>query len=199
MIERRFFILGMSVAGVSPLARPAMAQAPDKAAAFIRQVTDSLVGIVNGTQSLAEKRAALLKIVDGSVDVDGIAQYCLGRFWRQATPAQQQHYVAAFHQFMVSNVSAKLGEYKGVKITVGRSRQQDDSISVSTTVERPSNAPATVDWVVGQAASAPKIVDLVAEGTSLRVTQRQDYASYLSQNANNIDALIQAILKQAAA
>jgi phospholipid transport system substrate-binding protein len=66
-------------------------------------------------------------------------------------------------------------------------------------VERPNNAPATVDWVVGQAASAPKIVDLVAEGTSLRVTQRQDYASYLSQNANNIDALIQAILKQAAA
>jgi phospholipid transport system substrate-binding protein len=199
MIDRRFFLLGIGVAGTAALARPALAQADDKAASFIRQVTGNLVAIVNGPQSLAEKRAALLKIVDGAVDVDGIARYCLGRFWRQASPAQQQNYVAAFHQFMVSNVSAKLGEYKGVQITVGRSRPLDDSIAVSTTVERPNNTPATVDWVVGQAAGVPKIVDLVAEGTSLRVTQRQDYASYLSQNANNIDALIQAILKQSAA
>jgi phospholipid transport system substrate-binding protein len=55
-----------------------------------------------------------------------------------------------------------------------------------------------VDWVIEQPATAPKIVDVVAEGTSMRLTQRQDYASYLSQNGNNVDALIKAIVQQTA-
>jgi phospholipid transport system substrate-binding protein len=37
---------------------------------------------------------------------------------------------------------------------------------------------------------------VVAEGTSLRLTQRQDYASYLTHNNNNIDALIAAMKNQ---
>jgi phospholipid transport system substrate-binding protein len=43
---------------------------------------------------------------------------------------------------------------------------------------------------------SPKIVDVVAEGTSLRLTQRSDYASYLSQHGNNVDALIAAMKAQ---
>ncbi|HEY0422231.1 MAG TPA: ABC transporter substrate-binding protein [Rhodopila sp.] len=39
-------------------------------------------------------------------------------------------------------------------------------------------------------------MDVVAEGTSLRLTQRQDYASYLTHNNNNIDALIAAMKSQ---
>ncbi len=39
---------------------------------------------------------------------------------------------------------------------------------------------------------------MVAEGTSLRLTQRSDYASYLSRNNNNIDALITAMQQQVA-
>ena len=38
----------------------------------------------------------------------------------------------------------------------------------------------------------------MAEGTSLRLTQRQDYASYLSHNNDSIDALINAMRQQAA-
>ena len=46
-----------------------------------------------------------------------------------------------------------------------------------------------MDWIVSNS-SDQKILDLNSEGTSLRMTQRQDYASYLSHNNNNIDALI---------
>jgi phospholipid transport system substrate-binding protein len=38
---------------------------------------------------------------------------------------------------------------------------------------------------------------VVAEGTSLRLTQRSDYASYLSRNNNNVQALIDAMRQQA--
>jgi phospholipid transport system substrate-binding protein len=39
---------------------------------------------------------------------------------------------------------------------------------------------------------------VIAEGTSLRLTQRQDYASYLTRNNNNVDALINAMQQQTA-
>ena len=58
---------------------------------------------------------------------------------------------------------------------------------------RPNNPPTGVDWIIANPSKDPKIVDVVAEGTSLRLTQRQDYASYLTHNNNNIDALIAAM------
>jgi phospholipid transport system substrate-binding protein len=98
----------------------------------------------------------------------------------------------------VTNISSKLGEYKGVKMTVQHARPQDDEAIVTTVVERPNNPPTNVDWVIEQPAAAPRIIDVIAEGTSLRLTQRQDYASYLTRNNNNVDALIEAMKQQTA-
>ena len=144
----------------------------------------------------ASKRAAMTQILDADVDVDGIAKFCLGRFWRIATPEQQKQYLALFHEVLVTNITAKLGDYQGVTFTMGRSKPQDDEAVVSTTVIRPNNPPAAVDWVISNPSTDPKIVDVVAEGTSLRLTQRQDYASYLIHNNNNVAALIAAMKNQ---
>jgi phospholipid transport system substrate-binding protein len=65
-------------------------------------------------------------------------------------------------------------------------------------VERPNNPPTNVDWVISNPTSDPKIIDVIAEGTSLRLTQRQDYASYLNRNNNDIDALLNAMSQQVA-
>ena len=79
-----------------------------------------------------------------------------------------------------------------------RGRQQDNDGIVTTIVERPNNPPTSVDWIVEKPTTAPKIIDVFAEGTSLRLTQRQDYASYLTRNNNDIDALIIAMKQQTA-
>ena len=63
-------------------------------------------------------------------------------------------------------------------------------------VERPNNPPTNVDWVISDPDSNPKISDVIAAGTSLRLTQRSDYASYLAHNS--VDALINALQQQAA-
>jgi phospholipid transport system substrate-binding protein len=99
---------------------------------------------------------------------------------------------------VVTNITAKLGEYQGVRFTMGRSRQQDDERIVSTVVERPNNPPAAVDWVIANMGGTPKIIDVVAEGTSLRITQRSDYAAFLQRNNNSIDSLISAMQQQIA-
>lgn len=174
----------------------AWAQSTEKAIAFVKSTGDRLVAVVNGPGSTGTKRAAMTKIIDGSVDVDGVGKFCLGRFWRQASPEQQKRYLTLFHEVLVTNITAKLGEYQGVSFTVGRAVPQDDQVSVSTVVQRPNNPPTNVDWVIADRDSSPKIVDVVAEGTSLRLTQRSDYASYLMHNNNDIAKLLAAMKNQ---
>jgi phospholipid transport system substrate-binding protein len=140
----------------------------------------------------------LTQVIDAAVDVDGVARFCLGRFWRAASSQQQQNYTALFHQVLVNNITSKLGEYRGVTFTMGRAQMRDDNAVVSTVVNRPNNPPTNVDWIVSNPDGHPKIIDVVAEGTSLRLTQRQDYASYLSHNNDSIDALINAMRQQVA-
>jgi phospholipid transport system substrate-binding protein len=194
MINRRNFLSLATLSVLFPLS--VRAQSAEKAAAFVKSTGDRLVAVVNGPGSINAKRAAMTQIINSDVDVEGIARFCLGRYWKQATPEQQKQYLALFHEVLVTNITAKLGEYQGVTFTMGRSRPQDEEAVVSTTVVRPNNPPTAVDWIIANPAGAAKIIDVVAEGTSLRLTQRQDYGSYLQHNNGNVDALIAAMKNQ---
>jgi phospholipid transport system substrate-binding protein len=196
MIYRRHFLTFAAVPVVLLAAPAAHAQSTDKAAAFVKNTGEKLVAVVNGPGSISSKRAGMTQIIETDVDVDWIARFCLGRYWRTATPDQQKQYLQLFHQVLVTNITSKLGEYQGVTFTLLRSRNQDEEAVVSTTVVRPNNPPTAVDWIIANPVSDPKIIDVVAEGTSLRLTQRQDYASYLVHNNNNVDALISAMRNQ---
>lgn len=203
MLTRRtalfaFATLTTALAGRAALAQEAAGQSIDAASAraFVKSTGDKLVAVVNGNEATAGKRAALTRIIDQAVDVNGVAKFCLGRFWRQATPAQQSQYITLFHQVLVTSISAKLGEYKGVTFKVTRTVPRDGAAVVETELDRPQNPPATVQWVIGDVDGSPRIVDVIAEGTSLRLTQRSDYASYLTRNNNSIAALIAAMKKQ---
>ena len=179
--------------GLSPIAT-ARAQAGD--AAFLQSLGDRLTAIVNGSGSTAEKKAAVLPILSHDVDVDAIGRFCLGRFWRVATPAQQQQYLTLFHQVLVNSITGKLGDYRGVSISVGQAMAENGDSLVPTVINRPGQAPANVQWKISDAGGSPKVVDIVAEGVSLSLTQRSDYASYLARNGNNVQALINALTRQ---
>ena len=195
--RRNFLTAGLSLALTASLPRNAPAQTADRASLFIKQMGDRMTGIVNGPGAAEEKRRALAQILDAAVDVDEVAKFCLGRFWRGASPDQQKRYLAAFHDVMTNNISSKLGEYKGVRFSVIRTRPKEANALVATVLERPNNPPATVEWEVEHPATTPRIVDVIAEGTSLRLTQRQDYAAYLARNNNDMEALIGAMRQQA--
>ncbi|MDR3531545.1 MAG: ABC transporter substrate-binding protein [Rhodopila sp.] len=194
MIYRRPFLTFVAASALFPFS--VRAQAADRASAFVKTTGDRLVAVVNNPGATGAKRTEMTQIIDAAVDVDGVGRFCLGRYWRQATSEQQKRYLTLFHEVLVTNITAKLGEYQGVRFTMGRSRPQDDEVVVSTVVERPNNPPTAVDWIISNPSSDPKIIDVVAEGTSLRLTQRSDYASYLTHNNNDINALITAMKTQ---
>ena len=130
------------------------------------------------------------------MDVDGVARFVLGRFWRVATPAQQQAYMETFRQLLVYAVTGQTSTFQGASFTLGDASQQAAGIVVGTTVNVPGKAPAHVQWVVAPTNGRPKIIDIIAEGTSLRLTERNDYAGVISQHGGNIQPLIDAMRNQ---
>lgn len=196
MLSRRHALCLLAALSSGVAARARAATAAEAATAFIQSTAEKLIAVVNGAGTIDERRKALTPIIDNAVDVNGVARFCLGRFWRQATPAQQQQYLALFHGVLVTNIAVKLGDYRGVKVTIGRAQDRDDGVLVSTVIDRPNNPPSTVQWLIANVATEPKVVDVIAEGTSLRITQREDYASFLSHNGNSVAALLGAMRKQ---
>ncbi len=181
-----------------PLTRAAQAQPAEQAAVFIEKTVRELTAAVNSGNSTKDKASALQTIIDRAVDVNSVGRFCLGRFWRLASPAEQAEYIDLFHRVLVQNITGKVGDYQGVSITLVRTVPREDGVAVTTTVTRPNSAPSRVDWLVNAESGELRIVDVIAEGTSLRLTQRNDYASYLSRNNNSVRALIDALKQQAA-
>jgi phospholipid transport system substrate-binding protein len=178
--------------------RRAWAQADEQAVAFVRSTSDRLVAVVNSPGSPAEKRRRLQEVIAATVDVDDLARFCLGRFWRIATPDQQTQYMALFHDLLVTEIASHLGEYQGVQVTMGLARTSEDTEIVITMVDRPKNPTTQVDWVVSTASGSPKIVDLLAGGTSMRLTQSADFTAYLSRHQYNIHELVEGMRRQIA-
>jgi phospholipid transport system substrate-binding protein len=196
---RRFLITASLAVAASPLVLPMPARASvESDTAFVKSMGDQLVAVVNGPGTDAEKKAKLQALVDQGVDVSGIARFCLGRFVRLATPEQLATYMQLFHGVLMRSITGHLGDYQGVSFSVDKSVARDGGTLVSTTVTRQNNAPAKVDWVIADVNGQPKIEDVIAEGTSMRLTQQSDYAGFIAQNNNNIGALIAAMQRQAA-
>ena len=126
LLTRRRLIGTAALAVVlANLPRFAWAQsASDQALAFIDKTSQELSGAVNGNGSTKDKATALQAIIDRSVDVSSVGRFCLGRFWRLATPAEQAEYIELFHRVLVQNITGKVGDYQGVSIAAVRTAQR---------------------------------------------------------------------------
>jgi phospholipid transport system substrate-binding protein len=204
---RRALLLAAGAAGVVallasalPPPRGARGQTIDieRAAAFIQQTGDQLVAAINDPHlNLPQRRERVAEILRRAVDIEGVGRFILGRYVRQASPAELAEYLRLFEQIIIRNLSARFGEYRGVRFMLGRSQQRTgDDVLVTTIIERPNTPPFTLDWRVGEVAGQPKVVDVIAEGTSLRLTTRSEYAAVIQRNGGSIQALLAAMRSQ---
>ncbi|MEJ1976124.1 MAG: ABC transporter substrate-binding protein [Acetobacteraceae bacterium] len=197
MRRRSFGLAVLAVFLAAPLAQGAEAD-PAQAAAFVKQAGLDLATVVSGAKSQADKEARLAVYMERVVDQDGVARFCLGRYWQVATPQQRADYLRLFRKVLLHGVVNRLGDYQAgsVQVIVSKPVEKPDGTYVPTTVDRPGNKPVDITWMVTAAADGLRIADVVAEGISLRQTQRSDYASFLSRNGGDVAVLIAALKKQ---
>lgn len=202
LIGRRQVVRLAVAAGLLTTSRGiVIAQGNQDAAAvdFIRQAGGELAALANAAAASTAERPRLQAFIDRVADVDGVARFCLGRFWATASASQRQTYLALFHRVLVHNVTSWIGNHpKGsTHVTIERPLAAGQDIDVPTIVEQGDDPPGHVTWVVTTSAGDPKIIDVVVEGVSMRLTVRNDYASFIEHSNGGIDALIRALERQA--
>ncbi len=189
-------VLCAPMLGFMSNAAKAQAAPPDAAKAFIQQNGQKLVGIVNSSATQSEKADQLRELVNQIVAVDQVGDYVLGRYATVATPAQHAQFLTLFHQLLSYNITFQIKAYQGISFKVnGTSTMGNDTI-VNTTITSPQKAPADVGWAVDEVNGAPKIVDVIVAGTSLRITTRNDYASVITDHGGQFAALLTAMQGQ---
>jgi phospholipid transport system substrate-binding protein len=196
----RRFILGAVACAPMLAVLPGAAQAQqvpaDAAKAFITQSGQQLVTIVNSSASASQKADQLHQLVEQIVAVDKIGDYVLGRYVNVATPAQHTQFLQLFHQLLSYNITFQIKAYQGLTFVVNSAAPMGNDMVVDTTVTSPGKAPADVGWAVEEVNGAPKIVDVIVAGTSLRITTRNDYASVVTDNGGAVSALLAAMQHQ---
>ena len=198
LISRRYLLAGF--AGLASI--PARAQSMDisRATAFVNKAGQDLVTAINDPRlNLTQRRDKVANILRTAIDIEGTGRFILGRYVRQASPAELQDYLKLFDEIIIRNLSARFGEYRGVKFSLGRSQQRtEEDALVSTLIERPNNPSFTLDWRVADINGQPKVVDVIAEGTSLRLTTRSEYAAVIQRNSGRVASLLEAMRGQIA-
>jgi phospholipid transport system substrate-binding protein len=198
LMSRRLLLTGF--AGLASF--PARAQSMDisRATAFVNKAGQDLVTAINDPRlNLTQRRDKVASILRSAIDIEGTGRFILGRYVRQASPAELQDYLKLFDEIIIRNLSARFGEYRGVKFSLGRSQQRtEEDALVSTLIERPNSPSFTLDWRVAEINGQPRVVDVIAEGTSLRLTTRSEYAAVIQRNNGRVASLLEAMRGQIA-
>src|SRR5438270_10284787 len=195
---RRCVLIGALLASVVLLALPGAARAQD-ARAFVGNLGQQAIQVLGPSVSPAQRVMRFRELFRNDFDVPGIGQFVLGRYWRAASPQEQQEFLGLFQEYIVRAYASRLGEYGGEPFRVLGSRPAGDETVVTSQIDRPNGGRVMVDWYLVNRGGAPKITDVYVGGVSMKVTQRDEFASVIQRNGGRVDALLAQLRQRLAA
>lgn len=193
-----FLTMPRSGAGADPVG--VVIASHDPAALFIRDVGQQFPLMLGNATTIAEKRRRLTPFVARVVDVEAVARFCLGRYWSVATPEQRDRYQALFLKSLVNTIAGRMATYQGGlgHVVVQTPVVHPDGTYVPTLVQGTNTPEVHVAWVVEADRTPMRIVDVVAEGMSLRLAKRNDFTAYLMQHGGDVAGFLAALERQTA-
>ena len=174
------------------------AAASDNADQFIRELGgETIQMLTNKSLTQQQRDIEFRRLLLKGLDMEAVSRLVLGRHVREATDAQRTEFQRLFIDYIVQVYSALLGQYNGEGLTYRDSRDpQAADVTVSTVIERKSGPPIRVEWLVHDTGTGYKITDVVVEGVSMVITQRQQFDAVIQQGGGRVDTLLDALRKQ---
>lgn len=193
----RLLLVLIVSAGVAAAKTPVAAQEPD-AAAFITQLGDAALRMLaNSELSEEERTGGFRRILLEGFDLPLIGRYALGRHWRRATEGERDEFDHLFETFIVEAYSARLGRYGGetFEVTGARTDGDRDSI-VRSEIQQPNGPGIRIDWRVRSRNGKLKVVDVIFEGVSMLITQRDEFASVIQRSGGQVEGLLDSLRRR---
>jgi phospholipid transport system substrate-binding protein len=178
------------------------ARALDEAAAtdHVRATIDQVLALVAEEGSSESKAPALLAIMRSRAAMPEIARFAAGVVWRDMNDDQKKRFTEAFERFLAVVYARRFQEYSG-GVTQGADTYSVDGAAdagkkgllVKTRIARPDGAPVLVEWLVTDQPGRVVIADIVLEGVSLLITQREEIGAMFEARGGDVEKLISAL------
>jgi phospholipid transport system substrate-binding protein len=164
--------------------------------AFVYGVGTQGLQVVGPSVPSAQRGAVFRQLFSANFDVPGIAQFALGLHWRSLDAQQQQEFIYLFGEFTAQAYAATLGQYSGARFTVGDALASNaGEVIVSSEIMRGGGVEILIKWYLVDRGGQYKIVDVVVDGVSQRLTERNEFASIIQRNSGRADTIL-AVLRQ---
>lgn len=170
----------------------APARAAEDPAGFIADLGTRAIDVLTSQRSEAERESEFRVLFREGFDVPSISRFVLGRYWATASEPQRQEFVRLFEAFVVHAYSVRFSAFPGHTLTVRGSRVNgDQGAVVQSQIAGPSGGkPILVDWRVSRTDQRYNITDIMVEGVSMALTERQEFASVIQRSGGELESLL---------
>jgi phospholipid transport system substrate-binding protein len=176
----------------------AATEAPD---ALIKRISTDVIDTAKADKEIqAGNQKRVMDLVESKilphVDFQRMTALAAGRFWRQATPAQQQQLSNEFKTLLVFTYSGALSQIQNetVEFKPMRADPADQEVEVRSQVNVTRGEPIQLNYRLAKSANGWKIFDINVLGAWLVETYKGTFAAEI--NKSGIDGLIKALAER---
>ena len=161
---------------------------------FIQElVNDAISNLADKSIQQDEKIKFIENLAINNVDVKALGLYTLGELRKSTDKQKLEKYQSVFKKYFLKTLTSRLSEYTSSNFEVFNSDQKSSNYTIVNSKVKPTSGDPEIkiDWrVYTKNPDKPLIRDLIVEGLSLARTQKEEFASILNSNNNDIDLLI---------
>ncbi len=161
---------------------------------FISELVTEAINVLSDKSLSDEKKTNVIALIaKENVDIKALGYYTLGSVRKSLDQSILEQYNNLFEKYFLKSLTSRLSEYSDQTFEVTGSEQKSANYTiVFSNVKGATKSPEIkVNWrVYTKNPNKPLIRDLIVEGLSLAKTQKEEFASILNSNNNDVAKLL---------
>jgi len=160
---------------------------------FINELVNDAISKLSDKNLTKEEKAVFIeKIALENVDINALSLYTLGELRKSSSKDDISNYQLSFKKYFFKSLTSRLSDYSSSEFEILGEDKKSANYTIINSKVTPNDGPEIkIDWrVYTKNPDKPLIRDLIVEGLSLARTQKEEFASILSSNNNDIKILI---------
>ena len=157
-------------------------------------VTDAISKLSNKNLNRDQKANFVEKMALENVDINALGLYTLGELRKSSNEEDISNYKKSFEKYFLKSLTSRLSDYSSSKFEILDYDKKSSNYTIVKSKILPDDGgpDIKIDWrIYTKNPEKPLIRDLIVEGLSLARTQKEEFASILNSNNNDIKILIQ--------
>ena len=161
---------------------------------FINELINEALNTLDDKQlNDDQKKDFIENIALENVDINALGLYTLGELRKSAKKDEVINYQKSFKKYFLKSLTSRLTDYSSSKFEISGEEKKSANYTIVNSKVFPNDGSPEIkiDWrIYTKNPDKPLIRDLIVEGLSLARTQKEEFASILNSNNNDIKILI---------